>query len=190
MRIDFDSSKISTNDYVIVANNRQILAFKDSWQNLNGVSELPKVNTWKGFIKELFELHNASKEHQLIKDNLIAKCFQQILGSNISKNKKLIKEIVNNLIICENYLINIESSNYEIDSEFIRWHKEYQDIKKQLNFLDIYDFQKLLLSDPIEFKKNIVVLGFDNLYPVQLKILNLFNHQLMASHKSETKGIF
>ena len=190
MRIDFDSSKISTNDYVIVANNRQILAFKDSWQNLNGVSEIPKVNTWKGFIKELFELHNASKEHQLINDNLIAKCFQQILGSSISKNKKLIKEIVNNLIICENYLINIESSNYEIDSEFVRWHKEYQDIKKQLNFLDIYDFQKLLLSDHIEFKKNIAVLGFDNLYPVQLKILNLFNYQLMASHRSEAKGNF
>ena len=132
MRIDFDSSKISTNDYVIVANNRQILAFKDSWQNLNGVSELPKVNTWNGFIKELFELHNVSKEHQLINDNLITKCFQQILGLNISKNKKLIKEIVNNLIICENYLINIESSNYEIDSEFIRWHKEYQTLKSNL----------------------------------------------------------
>jgi len=193
MDIDADLSHIATTDTIVVANNRQVLAFKHTFSKRHPLVQLPNILSWQQYLQYYWKsqhvhstlrLIDATEQRYLIESSL--KQFEQ------SCHAQLINEVIKNYDYCANHLITLDiliQSKVQICEVFANWIKHYQQVKRNLNLIDINDIPALILEDTSTFQSPYIY-GFKTLTPIQNKIFGMLDHHVIHAqytHKTEQK---
>ena len=66
MRVNIELSSIQTADTIIVANNRQALAFKKSLANLDRTSRIPQVYAYQSLLEKFWKNSKSNQDKRLL----------------------------------------------------------------------------------------------------------------------------
>ncbi len=189
MWINADTSKLSQTDTVILANNRQVLAFQKTWGLQKGNSALPKALSWQQFLQESWQFLEPNSSQRLLSNNesraLIERSMLKLGQSKV--DSRLLDEVIKNNDYCKNHLIEyaqLSQTNITNCILFVDWMEDYQQTKKSNNLLDINDLSALVIKHPIEISKPYIY-GFKTLTPVQSLLLDKIGYQVL---KGEPKN--
>lgn len=170
MRIDIDFSALNAKDSIVVANNRQVLAFKRTWAEQKGNSQLPQIFAWGQYIQQLYQDLNLQSELRLITDSESQYIFSKIIHNHGQMpNQNLLNEVIKNYHYLCSYQINLqEIQDSKIDScvYFAKWVRDYRSFKKKYALIDQNDLLKELLKHDEEIKSP-YIFGFKTLTPEQ-----------------------
>ncbi|MCH9750064.1 MAG: PD-(D/E)XK nuclease family protein [Proteobacteria bacterium] len=193
MHLKADLTHLVAADIVVVANNRQVLAFKHTFCKQQPHTQLPTVLSWQQYLKHYWQsqhihsklrLIDAIEQRYLIESSL--QHFEQ------TQQTQLTNEVIKNYDYCTNHLIKLDTlsqSKVQICEVFADWIKHYQDTKHSLNLVDANDLPGLLLQDENTFQAPYIY-GFKTLTPLQQLIFNKLNYQTIEAqytHKTEKK---
>ncbi len=189
MWINTDLTKLSAKDQVVLANNRQVLAFKKTWGMQHGVSALPQTFSWKQYLQHTWKEINPNSSRRLISAvesrTLIAQSMAR-LGQTI--DTRLLDEVVKNIDYCYAHLINpseLLDSHHQSSDLLSTWMLDYQQIKLKLNVLDVNDLSKLILNRDCEISQPYLY-GFKTLTPEQSLLFTNIGHQVLSARQANT----
>ncbi len=178
MRIDVDLSQIDANNTIILANNRQIIAFKRTWQEQKGVSQLPKVFSWQGYLQQTWKAHSQHHDVRLLSGAEIMHLWRGFIQTQQKITTQLLREVLKNYDYTRNHLIStqtIEQSNNPMGRDLCQWLKRYEQYKHQQHLVDLHDVASELMGTPkIE---GLCLYGFKTLTPLQEKVLGRQSYQ-------------
>ncbi|SMN16708.1 FIG01199495: hypothetical protein [uncultured Candidatus Thioglobus sp.] len=187
MHLTADLAHIDAADIIVVANNRQVLAFKKTYSQQHPNTQLPNIFSWQQYLKHYWQsqqfqndkcLIGAIEQRYLLESSL--EYFDQVT------HIQLINEVVKNYDYCTNHLIELSSlsnSKIQICEVFAQWINHYQQTKQNLNLVDTNDLGSLILGHPNQLQQPYVY-GFKTLTPLQQKIFNALNYQTINSEYS------
>ncbi len=189
MWINTDLTKISAKDHVILANNRQVLAFKKTWGIQHGASALPQTFSWKQYLQHTWREINPNSSKRLISAvesrTLIAQSMVR-LGQVV--DTRLLDEVVKNIDYCYAHLISpseLLDSHHQSSDLLSAWILDYQQIKLELDVLDVNDLSKLILNRDCEINQPYLY-GFKTLTPEQSLLLTNIGHQILSAQQPNT----
>ena len=109
MWINSNLDKITVKDVIILANNRQVLAFKKTWSLQKGTSQLPKIFSWKQYLSNTWESINFQSSKRLVSSTesrtLITQSMSR-LGQKVER--RLLDEVIKNYDYCKAHLIPLD----------------------------------------------------------------------------------
>ena len=186
MQINANLDYLNSDDTVVFANNRQVLAFQYTWSIQRGASRLPKLFSWKQYLLECWELEKPEYPFRLITDDES----RYLISKSITKfghvaHTQLVDEVVKNNDYCCAHIIELsklQNCKIEVVELYCRWIKEYRNIKRSLNLVDINDLTNLILKNKNK-SKSIHVYGFNNPSPAQLSIFENAGYKVIESDK-------
>ena len=188
MQINANLDNLSANDTIVLANNRQVIAFKRTWKFQRGYSRLPKIFSWKKYLHYCWEVEKYTSSCRCISDMesryLITKSIDSF---GRPADTKLLDEVVKNNDYCCAYNVSLSKlSNYKSDVHelFSNWVNYYRNMKKELNLVDVNDLPSLIINSTNKFP-SIHIYGFKTLTPVQLSIFSYLGYQTINPVKSE-----
>ena len=187
MYLDVDLTYISATDIIVVANNRQVLAFKQTFSVQHIHAQLPLILSWQQYLKYYWQSQQLNSNLRLIdsieQHYLIESVLKQ---NNQTTHSRLINEVVKNYDYCTNHLINLKiltQSKVQICEAFVQWIDQYQQAKKDLELIDINDLATLLLNEK-DTLKTPHIYGFKTLTPLQQQVFESLNFQEIYSEYS------
>ena len=173
MWINTNLASLTAQDSVVLANNRQVLAFKKTWGLQRGTSALPQTFAWKQYLQHTWKAINPNSSKRLISAiesrTLIAQSMTR-LGQVV--DTRLLDEVVKNIDYCHAHLIKptqLLDSHHQNSELFSTWMLDYQQTKLTLNVLDVNDLSKLILNRDREVNQPYLY-GFKTLTPEQLSV--------------------
>lgn len=187
MWINANTNNINQNDTIILANNRQVLAFKKTWGMQKGNSALPKATSWQQYLQEAWlsiepnsgkRLITSSESRALIERSMLK------LGQTEIDNC-LLDEVIKNNDYCKAHLIKytqLLQTNIQNCELFATWMQDYQQSKLSNNLLDVNDLSALLVKRSAELAKPYIY-GFKTLTPVQSLLLNKVGYQVLEGEQ-------
>jgi len=189
MWINADLAQLTDQDSVVLANNRQVLAFKKTWGLQHGTSALPQTFAWKQYLQHTWKATNPNSSKRLISAiesrTLIAQSMTR-LGQTV--DTRLLDEVVKNIDYCHAHLINptqLIDSHHQNSELFSTWMLDYQQTKLTLNVLDVNDLSKLILNRDRKIKQPYLY-GFKTLTPEQLSLFVNIGHQVLSANQPNT----
>ena len=203
MKLLADISLITKEDIVIVANNRQILAFKKQYSN-NSTLQIPQILSWNNLLNTLWEKSDKYLNSQLINNEEINYIFYQIIKkSDIKESINTINEIYTNYSWHRKQQIPLAEFIPQniMQEHFVKWLRSYQAIKQKNNLIDIFDLAEINLANNYT-KIQYYQYGFRALTNQQKQlftqlqtkiiqiptILNKFNHKIFSTVEDEIKS--
>ena len=189
MWINTNLASLTAQDSVVLANNRQVLAFKKTWGLQRGTSALPQTFAWKQYLQHTWKAINPNSSKRLISAiesrTLIAQSMTR-LGQVV--DTRLLDEVIKNIDYCHAHLINPTQliDSHHLNSElFSAWMLDYQQTKLTLNVLDVNDLSKLILNRDREVNQPYLY-GFKTLTPEQLSLFINIGHQVLNANQPNT----
>lgn len=191
MRINAWLNAITQDDTVVLANNRQILAFKRTWNAQKGNVALPKVLPWQQYLKETWRALEPNTKKRFI-SNIESRILikQSIQESGEEINHRLLDEVIKNNDYCYDYLIDnaqLSKSGAHTSKLFVTWLKRYQQIKSTQNLLDINDLPARIIAHNTILLKPYVY-GFKTLTPIQSLLFDTIGYQVLNAEKTNTQS--
>ncbi|KAA0456928.1 MAG: hypothetical protein FXV79_00145 [Candidatus Thioglobus sp.] len=183
MWINADISNISQNSTIILANNRQVLAFSRTWGRQNDNCPLPNAVSWQQYLRQTWQALDPNTTKRLISNKLGRALIQrsmQKLGQ-LKVDSQLLNEVVKNNDYCSAHLIDyaqLSQSNINISKAFAAWMEDYQQRKQQNNLLDINDLPALISQHSDKLDKPYIY-GFKTLTPTQELLLGKIGYQTL-----------
>ncbi len=194
MRVSIDLSSINTNDTIIVANNRQVLAIKKSISTLKGVSKMPIVRSYKSWLENYWSQNNPSRSSRLLTQFELRFLLREICKADIKSDPStFIDELIKCYTMCKTHFIDIASWPSVKSSPpglFMNWIRQFEEFKETNNCIDHSD----LFSDSIESIKahdingNYYSYGFNEPTPEQKKLFDILNCEPLH-HQEEENNI-
>jgi len=185
MWINVNTEKLTQDDIIILANNRQVLAFKKTWGMQKRNSALPKAMSWQQYLQESWMKIESNSSKRLISNNesrtLIERSMLKLKQGKI--DNRLLDEVIKNNDYCMAHLIDyaeLSETNIESATSFVAWMEDYQQSKYDKNLLDANDLPVLVLESCIDFVKPYIY-GFKTLTPVQSLLLNKIGYQTLET---------
>ncbi len=191
MWLNTNIEKITKDDVVILANNRQVLAFKKTWGVQKGNSALPKTLSWHQYLQETWKSLEVNTKKRLISNiesRILIKQSMQKLGQKVDNH--LLDEVIKNNDYCYAHLINytqLLKSGVENCKLFATWLKDYQKTKLTYNLLDTNDLPTLIIAHNTCLSTPYIY-GFKTLTPAQLLLLNKTDYQVLKSKQENTQS--
>lgn len=189
MWINADLVKLSAKDSIVLANNRQVLAFKKTWGQQRGTSALPQTFSWKQYLQSTWKVINPNSSKRLISTiesrTLISQSMER-LGQVV--DARLLDEVVKNVDYCHAHLINtaqLLDSHHQNSELFSTWMLDYQQTKLKLDVLDVNDLSKLILNRNCEIDQPYLY-GFKTLTPEQSLLFANIGHQILSAYQPNT----
>ena len=181
MYLKINLAIIKPTDTIVVANNRQVLAFKNSFSKQHPDTQLPNIFSWQQYLKNYWKTQHFGHKSRLI-DTIEQRYLLEFSLKSCGQDthNQLINEVVKNYGYCVNHLIKLSTlanSKIQICEVFAQWITHYQQNKQRLNLLDEFDIPSLILAD-----KNIsttpYIYGFKT--PTLLSIVLPFNFSIRS----------
>ena len=97
MRVNLDLSFVQTNDTIIVANNRQVLAIKQSIYELNGSIKMPQIFSYRSWLEHFWKKNNPQRTVRLLSPLELRYILKEITEKNSINN---FEAIIDELIKC------------------------------------------------------------------------------------------
>jgi probable DNA repair protein len=186
MWINANLASLTAQDSIVLANNRQVLAFKKTWGLKRGTSVLPQTFSWKQYLQHTWKEINPNSSKRLISAiesrTLIAQSMTR-LGQVV--DTRLLDEVVKNIDYCHAHLINdtqLLDSHHQNCELFSAWMLGYQQTKLELDVLDVNDLSKLILNRDREISQPYLY-GFKTLTPEQSLLFVNVGHQILSANQ-------
>ena len=191
MLINVNLNQITADDLVVLANNRQVLAFKRTWALRKGISALPKALSWKQYLHHTWRAINPNSSSRFISTiesrTLIAQSMTR-LGQVV--DNRLLDEVVKNIDYCHAHLINpsqLLESHIESCELFSAWMQDYQQIKLKLGLVDVNDLSNLIINREVDIAKPYIY-GFKTLTPEQSLLLMNTGYQILNANQPNERS--
>lgn len=187
MILNTSLTHINATDVIVVANNRQVLAFKRTFSSQQAYVQLPNILSWQQYLKYYWKSQQLNSKQRLIdtieQRYLIESALKQ---NNQTVHTQLINEVIKNYDYCANHLINLKTlaqSKVQICEVFAKWIAHYQRSKQRLGLIDTHDLAALLLQEKRTLQAPYVY-GFKTFTPLQKQVFEQLNHQLINAEYS------
>ena len=187
MRTNIDLSLFDSNDIIIVANNRQVLAIKKSIYRAHGPTKIPKVFSYKLWLEHYWKKNNPQRTTRLLSASELRFILQKVIKKSSSNySEVIVDELIKSYTICKAYFINISKISSFPSSPsnlFIKWIREFEIIKKTNNFIDSTDlsYQVINLLKASSEKEKYYLYGFKKNTPEQNEIFKILNCQSLKA---------
>ena len=191
MHLKADLRHLVATDIVVVANNRQVLAVKYTFNKQKPNAQLPNILSWQQYLKHYWQSQHTHSTLRLI-DTIEQRYLIESSLKNFKQTQQiqLTNEVIKNYDYCTNHLINLDTlsqSKVQICEVFADWIKHYQNTKRNLKLLDANDLPSLLLQDKNTLQTPYIY-GFKTLTPLQQQIFEKLNYQTIdAQYTYKTK---
>ncbi|MDB2590602.1 PD-(D/E)XK nuclease family protein [Candidatus Thioglobus sp.] len=188
MHLNADLTHIVPTDIIVVANNRQVLAFKRTFSKQHPLTQLPNILSWQQYLKHTWQSRHLNSTLRLIdpieQRYLIESSLQQFEQNN---HAQLTSEVIKNYDYCTNHLIPIETlaqSRVQICEVFASWIVLYQKTKNDLSLVDVNDLPGLILQNKGNLQAPYIY-GFKTLTPLQQKVFDTLGHQVIGAQYTD-----
>jgi probable DNA repair protein len=187
MRVNLDLSFVQTNDTVIVANNRQVLAIKQSIYELNGSIKMPQIFSYRSWLEHFWKKNNPQRTIRLLSLLELRYILKEITEKNsINNSEVIIDELIKCYSLCKTYFIDISTlpDFYANPSSLlIKWISEFEKFKTENNCIDTTDlFSSVYKSLESNIKiGNYYAYGFKQRTPEQNKLFEILECQSLNS---------
>ena len=191
MRVNLDLSFVQTNDTVIVANNRQVLAIKQSIYKLNGSIKMPQIFSYRSWLEHFWKKNNPQRTIRLLSLLELRYILKEITEKNsINNSEVIIDELIKCYSLCKTYFIDISTlpDFYANPSSLlIKWISEFEKFKTENNCIDTTDlFSSVYKSLESNIKTgNYYAYGFKQRTPEQNKLFEILECQSLNSRSLE-----
>jgi len=188
MQIKAKLEHLNTGDTIVLANNRQVIAFKRTWEAQNGTSQLPKILSWKQYLIDCWEVEKLESKFRFISD-VESRC---LLSKSINKfgnynDTQLLDEVVKNNDYCCDHIISLSKlSNCKVESSelFSKWIYQYIKTKKELSLVDINDLPIIIINSDNDYTP-VNIYGFKALTPIQLSLFNKTGYNVIRADNND-----
>lgn len=143
MRVKLDLSSIQDDDTIIVANNRQALAFKRTIIEQLGAVKMPSIHSYPAFLKKTWSQLNPKSSLRLLSDHELRILFSELINKCATQNPEAVTDeaikcyrLMKTHFISKEKIINYHSSPGVL---FVSWIDELSEIKKQSQLIDSSD---------------------------------------------------
>ena len=191
MRVNLDLSFVQTNDTIIVANNRQVLAIKQSIYELNGSIKIPQIFSYRSWLEHFWKKNNPQRTVRLLSPLELRYILKEITEKNsINNSEAIIDELIKCYSLCKTYFIDISTlpDFYANPSSLlIKWISELEKFKTENNCIDTTDlFSSVYKSLESNIKTgNYYAYGFKQRTPEQNKLFEILDCQSLNSSSLE-----
>ena len=191
MRVNLDLSLVQTNDTIIVANNRQVLAIKQSIYELNGSIKMPQIFSYRSWLEHFWKKNNPQRTVRLLSLLELRYILKEITEKNsINNSEAIIDELIKCYSLCKTYFIDISTlpDFYANPSSLlIKWISEFEKFKTKNNCIDTTDlFSSVYKSLESNIKTgNYYAYGFKQRTPEQNKLFEILECQSLNSRSLE-----
>jgi probable DNA repair protein len=191
MRVNLDLSFVQTNDTIIVANNRQVLAIKQSIYELNGSIKMPQIFSYRSWLEHFWKKNNPQRTIRLLSLLELRYILKEITEKNsINNSEVVIDELIKCYSLCKTYFIDISTlpDFYANPSSLlIKWISEFKKFKTENNCIDTTDlFSSVYKSLESNIKiGNYYAYGFKQRTPEQNKLFEILKCQSLNSRSLE-----
>ena len=191
MRVNLDLSFVQTNDTIIVANNRQVLAIKQSIYELNGSIKMPQIFSYRSWLEHFWKKNNPQRTIRLLSLLELRYILKEITEKNsINNSEVIIDELIKCYSLCKTYFIDISTlpDFYANPSSLlIKWISEFNKFKTENNCIDTTDlFSSVYKSLESNIKiGNYYAYGFKQRTPEQNKLFEILKCQSLNSRSLE-----
>ena len=191
MRVNLDLSFVQTNDTIIVANNRQVLAIKQSIYELNGSIKMPQIFSYRSWLEHFWKKNNPQRTIRLLSLLELRYILKEIIEKNsINNSEVIIDELIKCYSLCKTYFIDISTlpDFYANPSSLlIKWISEFEKFKTENNCIDTTDlFSSVYKSLESNIKiGNYYAYGFKQRTPEQNKLFEILECQSLNSRSLE-----
>ena len=191
MRVNLDLSFVQTNDTIIVANNRQVLAIKQSIYKLNGSIKMPQIFSYRSWLEHFWKKNNPQRTIRLLSLLELRYILKEITEKNsINNSEVIIDELIKCYSLCKTYFIDISTlpDFYANPSSLlIKWISEFEKFKTENNCIDTTDlFSSVYKSLESNIKiGNYYAYGFKQRTPEQNKLFEILECQSLNSRSLE-----
>ena len=191
MRVNLDLSFVQTNDTIIVANNRQVLAIKQSIYELNGSIKMPQIFSYRSWLEHFWKKNNPQRTVRLLSLLELRYILKEITEKNsINNSEAIIDELIKCYSLCKTYFIDISTlpDFYANPSSLlIKWISEFEKFKTKNNCIDTTDlFSSVYKSLESNIKTgNYYAYGFKQRTPEQSKLFEILECQSLNSRSLE-----
>ena len=191
MRVNLDLSLVQTNDTIIVANNRQVLAIKQSIYELNGSIKMPQIFSYRSWLEHFWKKNNPQRTVRLLSPLELRYILKEITEKNsINNSEAIIDELIKCYSLCKTYFIDISTlpDFYANPSSLlIKWISELEKFKTENNCIDTTDlFSSVYKSLESNIKTgNYYAYGFKQRTPEQNKLFEILECQSLNSRSLE-----
>lgn len=189
MWINTKLNHVTANDTIVLANNRQVLAFKKTWQQQKGTSQLPNIFSWQQYLQNTWRSINPNASKRLIsavESRVLVSQSMQTLGQVL--DNRLLDEVVKNINYCHAHRINLaqlSQSHVGNSALFAKWAAHYRQYKFKHNLLDANDLVTEIMNAKADIAKPIIY-GFKTLTPQQLGLFEHIGYQTLSAQQSNT----
>jgi probable DNA repair protein len=183
MRVRLDLSSIQADDTIIVANNRQALAFKRTIIEQLGAIKMPSIYSYPAFLKKTWSQLNPQGSLRLLSDHELRILFSELINKCAVQNPGAVTDeaikcyrLMKTHFISKEKIINYQNSPGGL---FVSWMDGLSQIKKQSQLIDSSDLflemeQALKESTPVG---NYYHYGIKKTTPEQNKLFDLLQSQ-------------
>ena len=191
MRVNLDLSLVQTNDTIIVANNRQVLAIKQSIYELNESIKMPQIFSYRSWLEHFWKKNNPQRAVRLLSLLELRYILKEITEKNsINNSEAIIDELIKCYSLCKTYFIDISTlpDFYANPSSLlIKWISEFEKFKTKNNCIDTTDlFSSVYKSLESNIKTgNYYAYGFKQRTPEQNKLFEILECQPLNSRSLE-----
>ncbi len=192
MRVNIELSSIQAADTIIVANNRQALAFKKSLANLDRTSRIPQVYAYQSLLEKFWKNSKSNQDKRLLtqlESRILLKKFCE--EASVKNPETFIEELIKCHKLCKSYglEINMFANFASIPTKlFVRIIKRYEKFKAQNNCIDqtdifnlTLDYQKLLSKNNSQYFRY----GFNEPTPEQNKLFKILKCKPLFAKKMD-----
>ena len=191
MRVKLDLSNIQASDTIIVANNRQALAFKLTIINQLGAIKMPKIYSYPAFIKKAWSQLNPQGSCRLLSDLELKALLCEIISESTLKNPSMLaNEAMKCYRLIKTHFIDVSKiANHQNSASalFIDWLASLKKVKNQSQLIDSTDlFSRILPAlEGTTQAGNYYHYGIKKPTPEQGKLFNVLQSQTFELTKTD-----
>ncbi len=185
MKVNLDLSLIQSDDTIIVANNRQVLAIKQSLSEQHGSLKMPNIFSYTSWLQNYWQRNNPKRSIRLLSQMELRFFFKEIIqqGSN-NHSEAVIDELIKCYHLCKTHFIGIETIPSFFSSPsalLVKWIYELEKMKLAMGCIDSTDLFKMVYEtlDKFEKKGKYFAFGFNKPTPEQGKLFQILGCELI-----------
>jgi len=185
MKVNLDLSLIKSDDTIIVANNRQVLAFKQSLSEQHGSLKMPNIFSYASWLQNYWQQNNPKRSIRLLSQMELRFFFKEIIQQDsVNHSEAVIDELIKCYHLCKTHFIDISTMSSFSSSpcaQLVEWIYELEKIKLARGCIDSTDLFTIVnpTLEKYEKKEKYYAFGFKKPTPEQDKLFQILDCELI-----------
>ena len=185
MKVNLDLSWIQSDDTIIVANNRQVLAVKQSLSEKHGSLKMPNIFSYSSWLQNFWQQNNPKRSIRLLSKTELRFFFKEIIQQDSNDHSEaVIDELIKCYYLCKTHFVDIATMQSFFSSPsalLVEWIYELEKMKLARGCIDSTDLFKIVYEalDGYEKKGKYFAFGFNRPTPEQGKLFEILGCELI-----------